>query len=577
MNYSQILKAHREYVKSSQGNVELSIAALTNTTIDMAKPVLELMLSKKGMSTHVSLGDYDNIVQDSIRFRNYDVALIFFDLINIFDEFSHEINFYSETEIQELIEKTKAQLSLVFRNLADVSLVLINEFSYASFNSKSSKKEKLVNICTELNRYVTEISGKNTYLCRTNELIIRLGYSASFDKRFFYSSKSLYTYQFFVEYSTLIMPYLNAITGRSKKALIFDCDNTLWRGIVGEDGTAGIDCSNGSKKGRAYYQVQRLALQLKKSGVLLGICSKNNINDVEEVFKTNRDMYLSLDDFVIKKVNWNNKADNLCEISQELNIGLDSLVFIDDSDFEINLIRETLPQVATFQVPSRSWEYPEMFEEVKSLFFNPFRTNEDEIKTHIYQDQERRKNYSNQYDTLSDYLKALDIRINLHFNKEEILPRMAQMTQKTNQFNLTTKRYSEASMSRLIREKTFFVVAWNVQDKFGDNGITGLAILLLDFEKSEVLVDSFLQSCRIIGRNIEFAVFDEIIKILKDRNFKTIRGTYVETSKNMQVKDFYDRLGFTRLEENYSINYRLNINEYEMNNINYKIDLDYGN
>ena len=288
-------------------------------------------------------------------------------------------------------------------------------------------------------------------------------------------------------------------------------------------------------------------------------------------------MLIRNEDLAIKKVNWNDKAQNLREISEELNIGLDSIVFIDDSDFEIELIKTKIPQITSIKVPSKIHEYPTLFRDIFSLFFDISKSAEDKIRTEFYKQQNLRSNEKKKTNNIEDFLSSLKLNIKLFVDHKDSVPRMAQMTQKTNQFNLTTKRYTEGDISQFILNKDYKVFCISVSDKFGDSGITGLCILKLDRSEKLAIIDTFLLSCRVIGRNIEHVFMDTIINKIKKEKILKIKSSFKKTLKNEQVRKFYDQFGFELKFENGKIkDYDVSINNYKHNykNINYIKILD---
>jgi FkbH-like protein len=313
--------------------------------------------------------------------------------------------------------------------------------------------------------------------------------------------------------------------GKLKKAIIFDCDNTLWSGILGEDGIDNIDMSISSKTGKYYNMIQRIIVYLSQKGVIIGLCSKNNENDVLEVFKLHKDTYLKEENIVIHKINWSDKASNLLSISQELNIGLDSIIFVDDSSFEINLIREKLPEITTIQVPANLYLYPTILLKTIYKYFNLDVTDDDLKKTSMYKEQFQRAIEKDKFKNIDQYLASLEIEITIEKNNINQVERLAQLTQKTNQFNLTTKRYTEVQIHNFILNKQFHVFSLSVRDKFGDNGITGLCIIneFEDHTDSILSIDTFLLSCRIIGRNIEYEFLNVILNSFQNKNVKEVR------------------------------------------------------
>jgi FkbH-like protein len=408
-----------------------------------------------------------------------------------------------------------------------------------------------------LNAYLKERCGANVKIVDIDKVISRLSIKSSIDLRYYYSSKTLYSIDFYKKYFEYVKPIFLSTTGKIKKALIFDCDNTLWKGVLGEEGFDNI---------RIYREVQHLTLQLAKKGVIICLCSKNNPQDVDNVLENHPDMILRDDHIVIKKVNWNDKVSNLKSIAQDLNIGFDSLVFVDDSSFEIGLIKRELPTIKTFQVPRKEYEYGLMMREVSNLFYSPSQTKEDIQKVQVYKKQLQRSEEREKIGNIEDYLRSLGLVLIVHVDDLSQVSRIAQMTQKTNQFNLTTIRYTENDIRRLVEDELKTVISISMSDRFGDSGVTGLAIL----DSSESVIDTLLLSCRVLGRNIEYKFMDIIIDFAKNKDISLLNSRYIKTIKNQQVSDFYERCGFIKIGEvDGSSQYNLHVESYRSKDIKY--------
>lgn len=330
-----------------------------------------------------------------------------------------------------------------------------------------------------------------------------------------------------------------------KKCLVLDLDNTLWDGVLGEDGISGIKMS-GDYPGNAFSYFQEGLVELSKTGVILTICSKNNEDDVREVWRKNPFIKLGPDYISAYRINWNNKADNIRELAKELNIGLDSMVFVDDNPSERELVKKELPMVTVPEFPKRPYGLMDFYQNLVNNYFKTYYiTKEDIDKTGQYKANALRASEQSRFTNLSDFIKSLGIRIDIMKADEFNIPRIAQMTQKTNQFNLTTRRYTESDILRLI-ESGHEPFCISVSDKFGDNGITGL--IIIKSETGSAIIDSLLLSCRILGKDIETAFVSAIINHLYKNGIRTIKATYVPTLKNGLVADFYDRIGFSCTE-----------------------------
>ena len=358
--------------------------------------------------------------------------------------------------------------------------------------------------------------------------------------------------------------------GVAKKAIIFDCDNTLWGGIVGEDGEDAIELSPDTSNGVIFQEIQYIALSLTQKGIILGLCSKNNSQDVDDVISNHPNIILRDKDIAIKKVNWCDKVTNLKNISAELNIGLDSIVFVDDSPFEINLVKEQLPEVTILLVPQKLYEYPKMLRDNLGLFYDLSHTNEDSNKTEMYKVQELREREKNnsKFSTIDDYLTSLKICMTIYKNEDSLVPRIAQITQKSNQFNLTTKRYTENQIRNMMISPYYDIYSFSVKDKFGDSGVTGICII--NKKNTDVKIDSFTISCRVIGRNIEYVFMDYIVNSLSKNDIVYVKSSYYRTNKNDQVKNFYDNCSFDLIYSNdLEKEYHLSLNKYSNSKIKY--------
>ena len=339
---------------------------------------------------------------------------------------------------------------------------------------------------------------------------------------------------------------------------------------VMEDRFDNIEMSTHTKDGNIFAEIQSRALAINKQGILIGLCSKNNPGDVDEVIKSHPDMQLRDEHITINKSNWSNKVTNLKEIATELNIGLDSLVFVDDSSFEVNLIREQLPEITVLQVPERLYEYPKMLRENLGLFYNLSLTAEDSKKIEMYKHLVKRESIKKEFTDIEDYLSSLELKITIFENDESIIPRMSQMSQKTNQFNLTTQRYTEGDIRNFIDDLDSNVYAFSVADKFGDSGVTGLCIVSDNSKNESPEIDTLLMSCRIIGRNIESAIMDYVMGKIKEKRIGELKAKYIKTLKNDQVKEFYDKCGFKLVDRDESkINYALSLADYKPRKIKY--------
>ena len=575
IKYSELLSLNRSLGKSMNSETYL-VTILSNITISQFNEIFEYALRLEGINGKVNSGEYDNILQDSLRYNKSDLVVIFWELANIIDGLQYKANLMDDAAVDALVLKVCNEIDFIVDSLKNTSLVIFNKFSSLVFNHANLKTNTFDNICIKLNNYLDQKVNSNFILIDIDKVFAKISISKSIDLRYYYSSKALYSVEFYKHYSQYIIPVIRSVRGKAKKAIIFDCDNTLWKGILGEDGADRIEMSGKTKAGVVFEEVQNLALDLLKKGILIGLCSKNNHQDVETIIDEHPDMTIRNNNIAIKKVNWNDKATNLKEIAAELNIGLDSLVFVDDSEFETEYIKDTMPQITVLKVPLNLFEYPKLFRDYFSLFYNISQTKEDTNKTEMYIQEAKRVEEKSLFTDIDSYLQSFLLEITIYENSLEHIPRISQLTQKTNQFNLTTHRYTEADIKSFVYEGHYKVFAFDVNDKYGDYGLTGVCIVHLDPENKAADINSLLMSCRVIGRNIERAFFDCLISRLKETGIDILRSKYIKTYKNEQVSDFYDKLGFICTKDHDGTKeYEIGLSNLKKQNIDY-IKVNYG-
>ena len=568
LKYSEILKVNNLLRKQVEGQKPYLVKVLSNITCNQMGATLSYHLYQQGINASVSFGNYDNIVQDSFQTEGLNMVVVHYELLNVVGKTDRYVEDLSDEQIDEIVDSLEGELGMILNNLSRVPCVLFDSFTDKTLKISFLRNNKFANLAKRLNRFVTDHKAPNTYLIDLDAIISKIGENSSFDKKLYLLSKTLYTIDFWKEYTYAVSPILLKVTGKAKKAVIFDCDNTLWKGILGEDGIDGIDMSAHSKVGSVYHEVQNIAVWLSKHGVLIGLCSKNNPEDVGEVLEKHPDMSLKNENIVVSEVNWNDKASNLRIIAEELNIGIDSLVFVDDSSFEINLIREQLPQVVCMQVPEAIYDYPAQLAEIINTYFYFSDSKADLDKTNQYKQQAQRNQSKRQFGDIESYLKSLEMEVTFHVDDASEIERVAQLTQKTNQLNLCTNRYTDVQIEAIRENTTQSYISLSVKDKFGDSGLTGVAIVSFAGGKGEI--NDFLMSCRVMGRNIEFVFVDYIIRYLKEKGCDRVLSQYIPTIKNKPVSDFYEKAGFLMVEESEgSKKYTVSISEYKSKEINY--------
>ena len=394
----------------------------------------------------------------------------------------------------------------------------------------------------DVNAYIHQLSlsQTNIKLVNINNFVCQYAANDLVDWKYYFTAQIPYNPQLVRAFRIWWHRQQQAIMLQRKKCLVLDLDNTLWSGILGEDGLEGIQMS-GDYPGKAFRIWQEGIKELQRSGVMMAICSKNNMTDVEEVWKQRTDMLLQKSDFVAMRINWQDKASNLQELAQELNIGLDSFVFVDDNPTERELIKQHLPMVSVPDFPDHPYQLPNLYRVLVENYFSAYTlTDEDREKTKQYAANMQRKEAETSFANLDEFIASLDIRLTIQPVNDITLPRVAQMTQKTNQFNLTTHRYTEQDLCTMLADGAeIWTLA--VADKFGDSGVTGTMIIT-----KGGLIDTLLLSCRVLGKGIE-EVF--VKYVMAQTKHMELRANYIKTAKNSLVESFYDKMGFELFAE----------------------------
>ena len=568
LKYSEILSKNQK-LKLAGNTKTYNVSVISNITINPIKEILDYSFKLDGIKNKIKVYQQDNIVDKIAKHSNTDALIIFFELANLKENFNTKVNLLSNRELEEVINSLKSTIDMILSN-SNTPMILFNKFSSLIFSSSAVEKNKFEYISEQLNLYLENKKDKKLKLINIDKIISSLGIKESIDLRLFYGTKSLYSVNFYKSYAEFIKPLILSLSGKSKKVLIFDCDNTLWHGVLGEDGRENIQMSDKNYEGRIFQQIQEKTLELYEKGIFICLCTKNNYSDVIEVIKEHKDMKLKENNFSLIKSNWKNKIDNIIEISKELNVGLNSILFVDDSEFELGLVNKKIPEVRTFKVPNDISNYFYLFNKETEIFHNLYETTEDKLRNQDFKNQLKRKSQKAKFIKIDDYLSSLNMKVKICLNDKKNISRISQMTLKTNQFNLTTHRYVEKQIKEFLENQKYLIFTLSLKDKFGDSGITGLAIIKVDKKTKTSAIDTFLLSCRIIGRNVEYVFMDYIIAYLKKKKIKLVRSSYIKTNKNDQVKNFYKECSFV-LEKNENSNkyYSVSINKYKQSLLRY--------
>lgn len=385
----------------------------------------------------------------------------------------------------------------------------------------------------------------NIYLLDIADMIAEIGRKKFYSDKMWYMSSMPYSRDGFHIVCTGIDRVLGAAFSSRKKIIVLDLDNTLWGGAVGEDGVEGIELSN-HKEGQRYYDFQRQILEMKNRGIVLAINSKNNSEDAENAIENHPAMLLHIDDFVSRKINWENKAANLKAMEAELKLTEGSFIFIDDNPVEREIVKGECQDVFVPDFPSDTAEILSFAEDIWFDYCMPLRVlKEDMKKTQLYQSEAERGLEMSQCLNLDDYIAKMEIVVDIHRMRPEERERVAQLCNKTNQFNVTTKRYTQAEIEKIAENDDNAVYVVYSSDKYGDSGLVSV-IIMVDFGV-DVKIDTFLMSCRVMGRKLEDVVINELAAKYAEK--RKIIGEFIPTVKNSPVSRLYDKLGFKMVSD----------------------------
>jgi len=406
------------------------------------------------------------------------------------------------------------------------------------------------------------LAGSQDLLLDVAQIAETVGLADFHDPRLWNMAKLPFASAFLPLYADHVCRLIAALRGKSRKCLILDLDNTLWGGVIGDDGLDGIVLGQGDATGEAHLAVQSTALALRARGIVLAVSSKNTDAVAREPFRKHADMLLREDHIAVFQANWNDKASNIRAIANELSLGLDAMVFLDDNPVERDLVRTMIPEVAVPELPSDPALYARTL--LAAGYFEAITfSDEDRKRAEFYQDNARRVSLQAQAGNLEEYLQSLQMQMTLRPFDDAGRARIAQLINKSNQFNLTTRRYTEAEVAEAQHDAEAFTLQVRLADSFGDNGI--ISVIICRKQGADWLIDTWLMSCRVLGRQVEVAVLQELVAQARARGIRSLVGKYLPTEKNALVRDHYQKLGFTSLEqaEDGSSTWTLSVEDYQ--------------
>jgi FkbH-like protein len=537
----------------------MQICVLRTVTVEPIEPYLRYFARAANLNPTVRFGAFDGLAQEAIGGApgllnaDLDAILVFAPLETLSPSISRDfVNLDTEARTREVIRLKEYFEAVIqgIRRQTDAPILwhaLETPVSplYGILDAQQPHGQTAT--VRELNEALQAalVKGSAAYLIDTDNCRARLGAPAFYDERYWHIAKAPYSRQALAMIAAEDFKYLRALRGMAKKCLVLDCDNTLWGGIIGEDGLSGLQLGE-TYPGSAFVAFQHQVLSLHRRGVILALCSKNNEADVWEVFDRHPSMVLRREHIAAARINWDDKATNIKDLAQILNIGLDSMVLADDNSFEINLVRAALPSVEVLQLPNaRPVGYASLLAS-SGLFDILTVTDEDRQRGAMYSSEAARRQAAGTFASLDEYCRSLSMRLEIGFSDELTIGRIAQLTQKTNQFNLTTRRFNESEIAKFSSSIEHDVLWVRLSDQFGDYGIVGAAIL--HHIDRRVEIGTFLLSCRALGRQVEQAFLREVLAIAHAKGARVATGYYLPTAKNAQVASFFPLNGFSEIE-----------------------------
>ncbi len=401
----------------------------------------------------------------------------------------------------------------------------------------------------------------NLFICDLAGLQNKFGRDRMFAPNVYVSTEMVLSIDALPYVASRVMDIVCAIKGQFKKCLILDLDNTMWGGVIGDDGLEGIQLGHGLGIGKAFTEFQMWVKKLKNRGIIICVCSKNDEDKAKEPFEKHPDMVLKLDDISVFMANWETKVDNIRQIQQILNIGFDSMVFLDDNPFERNMVREHIPGITVPELPEDPGDYLEYLYSL-NLFETASYSSADKDRTKQYQVEAQRVSLSKTFTNEADFLQSLGMVSTVEGFTKFNTPRVAQLSQRSNQFNLRTVRYTEDQIAAIENDPRQKGFAFSLKDKFGDNGL--IAVVIVQEQDADTLfIDTWFMSCRVLKRGMEHFTLNTIVAWAKEQGYSRIIGEYLPTPKNGMVKEHYSQLGFQRLEQTETAQWVLDIKAYE--------------
>jgi FkbH-like protein len=561
---NRLQKVLWELKETPLGFSRIKLAILSSSTAEHLPPSIRVAALRRGLLAEIYVAPYAQYTQEILnpqsQFYEFapDAVLL---ALNYHDVAVNIPLTATAEEVKEQVENTvNSWVSLWERITANLNTMVIQETMVVPPECLFGDYDNLVpasycNIIAQVNRVLHKQAAvhPNVLLLDVDKLAAYVGKQTWCDDTLWHYAKQDISPVQTPLYGDSMARILAAMRGMSRKCLVLDLDNTLWGGVIGDDGLGGIKLGQGNAEGEAFLAFQAYVKKLKERGIILAVCSKNDEANALEPFEKHPEMILRRDDISIFVANWENKASNIQRIASELNIGLDSLVFFDDNPAERKIVRQFLPMVAVPEVPENSANYVRCLSDAGYFEATSF-SKDDGSRTEQYLANAKRKQLQKSAVSVEDFLQSLNMEMTVGEVDEFSLPRTTQLINKTNQFNLTTRRYTEAQVKDISENPENLCLQIRLKDSLGDNGLISVILAKPVMVAGEKIlhIDTWLMSCRVLGRQVEREALNVLVDKAKKRGYNCLQGEYFTTAKNGMVKGHYQRLGFDLVSDTYS-------------------------
>ena len=547
------------------------VALLSGATTEMIEAPLVLALEVLGLGCEILRSDYNTFAQEMLDNRSATAAF----KPEVAIVMNCPVNIPSWPKAGDSLERVKEITDEVCRYWIDLCAkfhehsqceIIINNFHPFPTAPLGNLGAKLPwddnNFIRRLNRELGDRLPAYIHVNDVESLSAKHGLMEWFDPRYWFHAKQPVSFDCLLPYVRNTARIIGSLFGCSAKCLVLDLDNTLWGGVVGDDGPEGLVIGEGDPVGEAFKAFQEYLLKLKRRGVMLAVCSKNEESNALAPFEKRPEMPLKHEDFVSFKANWCPKPENLREIASELNIGISALVFVDDNPAEREHVRLSLPDVKVVELSEDPADYPRLLDEA-GLFEITAVSTEDRERTEKYHENSQRVRLQESAGDYNSYLASLRQKAVVKPFGEIQLDRITQLINKTNQFNLTTLRQSRSQVEALIENTGFLTAYVRLADRFGDNGL--ISVFFAHQDGQELWIDEWLMSCRVLKRGVEQLLCNYVVEKAPLFGVTNLHGIYVPTSANKMVRDHYHSLGFTQVDEekNGTVHWQLNLTTYQ--------------